>query len=313
MERVPKSEWAPQEGDLRTNFLKLGGIQSLKLALGRVIEQESGSAGPGDYRELYADSLLLVALPRVLSEALRPEMETLKLDLAQAVETHGRMRGRTFRLEFAAAHAGDDILVTSGPGWAAAFDQQGDDTDSELTLQDVDAPANAPPPAEGWQRGRWALAVLDEPDGRPTKIYPLAEPVSTAGRPSKRSEFSTNIALEEAPDFVSRRQLALQWDPRNGTSGFAVYNLGRPVITLITEGAEQLPGAQIGAGPIQLQSLGAPFAIWVTPGTEFRIGHKGPILTVLDLFGATTDPDATAQETSAVGSAGWDPEATAQE
>jgi hypothetical protein len=313
MERIPRSEWAPNEGDLRTTFLKQGGIRALKLALGRVIENECGSGGPGDYRELYADSLLLVALPRELADALRSEMDTLRHDVSEACDTHGRMRGRTFRLEFAAPHGGDEILVTSGPGWAAALEQEDMARDSALTLQDVEAVTSQAQAEIGWQPGRWGLAVLDPSDGRPVKVYPLTDPITTAGRPSKRADFSTSIAIEGAPDFISRRQLAIEWKQRNRVRGFLIYNLGRPVITLMTEGAEQLPGAQVAAGPVKLAELDASFKLWVRPGTKFRIGHRGPLLTIVDLASSESDSEATAQEPSPLEPAAVDEERTKQE
>ena len=347
MERLARSDWAPGGGDVRTAFLKQGGIRALKLALGRVIEQECSAHGPGDYQELYADSLIVVALPRGLAAALRSEIDTLAQDLAHAAETHGRMRGRVFRLELAPPHAGDEILVQSAPAWAAGMavtdlpSEAEGEVDSERTLPDAgdlaaaratgsagSAGSAAAPPlssdrtlavdeeslsAAGWRRGRWALASLDEGDHHPVRIYPLADPVTTVGRSATRAELNPTIALEDAPDFISRRQLALEWEERNGSPGFVVYNLGRPVISLLTEGAEQLPGAQVGSGPLELRKLGNPYAIWVRPGTAFRVGHRGPVLAVLDLTTPRSDPDATVQEASGEGASAWDAERTMPE
>src|SRR5690606_20428852 len=98
-------------------------------------------------------------------------------------------------------------------------------------------------------------------------------------------------AISDAP-HVSRRQLALEWQERDGAPGFRIYNLGLNEVHLP---GQEVPGARTGRGPLDLASIPAASIAWLPPGVPLRIGEHGPVLRVDEVpeAEAAADPDAT--------------------
>jgi hypothetical protein len=92
---------------------------------------------------------------------------------------------------------------------------------------------------------------------------------------------------------VSRRQLALLWEERDGAPGFRVYNLGLNPVHLP---GQDIPGAHVGRGPVQLESVAEEHTGWLPPGVPLRIGDQGPTLRVEEVPQQeedAEDPEAT--------------------
>ena len=150
---------------------------------------------------------------------------------------------------------------------------------------------DAPRPAAGWQPGRWVL-VVENDAGEETGVFPLTEPLSTVGRRSEDPDLRADIGLPEVP-HVSRRQLAISWDPRGGEPGFRIVNLG---LNFVHVGDRSIPGANQKRGPVRVEDVAAVHTDRWAPGEPLRIGEAGPTLVLRDTGEgeqAMDDPDAT--------------------
>lgn len=133
-----------------------------------------------------------------------------------------------------------------------------------------------PGPVSGeWHPGRWVL-VVESADGRESEVFRLSEPLLTVGRRTADPSLRAAIAISDAPN-VSRRQLALEWEDRDGAAGFRVYNLG--LNTLHIPGCE-IPGSRSGKTMTELSRVGEEFTGWLPPGVPMRIGDQGPTLRI---------------------------------
>src|SRR5690606_1058884 len=89
--------------------------------------------------------------------------------------------------------------------------------DPDATRLDTAGPA-------GWSPGQWVL-VVENLEGEEIEVFRLVDPYTTLGRQSADPELRTTIALRDVP-HLSRRQLVLLFEERDGEPGFRVYNLG---------------------------------------------------------------------------------------
>ncbi|HEV2733690.1 MAG TPA: hypothetical protein VGV85_02590 [Longimicrobiaceae bacterium] len=94
---------------------------------------------------------------------------------------------------------------------------------------------------------------------------------------------------------MSRRQLALAWEPRGDEPGFRVYNLGLNAVHLA---GREITGANRKQGPLQLEELQGMHTEWLPLDEPLRIGEQGPVLRVRELapLDEEEDPDATRLE-----------------
>lgn len=150
-----------------------------------------------------------------------------------------------------------------------------------------------PPGTAPWEPGRWILLVESE-EGEEREAFRLTERLVTIGRRSDDPLLQTTIALRDVPQ-VSRRQLALVWEPRESAPGFRVFNLGLPPLLLAER---EIPGAKVGREAIRLDDVGEEHTGWLPPGVSLRIGDKGPQLRVEEVpeLAEEDDPDRTVYE-----------------
>ena len=171
----------------------------------------------------------------------------------------------------------------------AAPPRRGPSMDPDATRIDGIGPPPGPEP------GRFLLVVEDE-DGTEREVFPLSEALTTVGRRSDDPSLRSTVTLAGAP-HVSRRQLALVWDPKGDAPGFRVYNLGLNVVHV--DGRE-IPGANLGKGPLHLDGVPEHHAVRLGMDETLRIGEHGPVLRLRenegggkDSDGPPVDPDAT--------------------
>ena len=150
-----------------------------------------------------------------------------------------------------------------------------------------------------WQPGRWVL-VVEDLNGQEREVFRLGDSYATVGRRSDDPQLRTTVALSDVP-HVSRRQLALLWEERDGAPGFKVYNLGLNPLHLP---GREIRGAHVGKGALDLDAVPGDATGWVRPGVPVRIGDQGPVLRIDEVppdaeEGAEeveVDPDATRHE-----------------
>lgn len=286
-------------------------LPEIKLALGELIDRENARALPGKYAKLLPESLLVVTLREDAAEAAAPLADTIERDLTDSVMRHGSLYDRDYRVQLRrtddpdaplyrvsahAGHAGAAAPIEPAPAPApgpapeepAAPPQPLPMADPDSTRLDVLGPP-------GWQPGRWVL-VVEDLDGQEREVFRLTDPHTTIGRRSEDPELRTTVGLSDVPN-VSRRQLAMVWEERDGAPGFKLYNLGLNPVHLP---GEELAGAHIGRGPLNLDSIPEDSIGWVPPGVPLRIGDQGPVLTIdevpPDEEEEIEDPDATVYE-----------------
>jgi hypothetical protein len=153
----------------------------------------------------------------------------------------------------------------------------------------------APPrtsPAPGWESGRWELVVEDS-EGADAETFPLPAAEATVGRHTDNPALRSDLMLTGAPQ-VSRRHLALRWEPRDGKPGFRVANLGLNALWL---DKDEVPGANL-KGPFSLDAVPEQHVRWVAADARMRIGENGPALRIRPAAAPEKpaepeDPDAT--------------------
>ncbi len=300
-------------------------VPEIKLALGELIDRENARSLPGKYARLLPESLLVVTLREDAAEALAPVAAPLEHELTDSCTRHGSLYERAYRVQLrrasdpdaplysVAAHAGHapaneadaDVVAVAEPvvhgHTADASSDSGRSVAAEsataapLPLSDPDATRidDAGPP--GWQPGRWLMLVEDE-GGEQREVFRLTDAFTSVGRRSDDPQLRTTVALSDVP-HVSRRHLALLWEERGGEAGFRVFNLGLNPVHL---SGEEIPGAHVGRGALDLASIDAKCTGWLPPGVPLRIGEHGPILKIEEVpeevdedEDVPDDPDAT--------------------
>jgi hypothetical protein len=305
-------------------------VPEIKLALGELIDRENARSLPGKYARLLPESLLVVTLREDAAEALAQVAAPLERELTDSCTRHGSLYERAYRVQLrraqdpdaplysVAAHAGHaaaeepaaeepaaEVIAVAEPADHGLTSDAASDTGrtaaaerataAPLPLSDPDATRidEAGPP--GWQPGRWLLLVEDE-GGEQREVFRLTDPFTSVGRRSDDPQLRTTVALSDVP-HVSRRHLALLWEERGGEAGFRVYNLGLNPVHLP---GEEIPGAHVGRGALDLESIDARCTGWLQPGVPLRIGEHGPILKIEEVpeevdedEDVPDDPDAT--------------------
>jgi hypothetical protein len=296
-------------------------LPEIKLALGELIDRENLRALPGKYAKLLPESLLVVTLRPDAAEALATLAQTIERDLTDSVMRHGSLYDRAYRVQLRRSEDADAPLyrVTAHAGHApteeahepaphealpAVRADRADRADAPteaapLPVADPDATRVAEVGPPGWQAGRWVL-VVEDVGGEEREVFRLTDSYATVGRRSDDPQLRTTVALSEVP-HVSRRQLALLWEERDGAPGFRVYNLGLNPLHLP---GQEIRGAHVGKGQLDLDSLPKTSVGWVPPGVPIRIGDQGPVLRIDEVppdeadedDDVPADPDATRHE-----------------
>lgn len=279
-------------------------LPEIKLALGELIDRENARALPDRYHRFLPESTLAVALRPDAADALDRVAAEVERELSESCTRHGSLYDRVYRVRLRRAERSDGPLfrVAVQPESAGAPEPA---APAPAPATPMPLPVSEPAPREvrvdpdatrvegaappsGWRPGHWVLVVEDE-GGNEQTTHPLREPTSVVGRRSDDPEMRPTVALEGAP-HVSRRQLALVWEPRRDEPGFRVYNLGLNALHL--DGTD-IPGAKVGREPLRLDALAAPHRGWLRPGAALRIGESGPTLRIREAEPPARDPDAT--------------------
>lgn len=291
---------SPPRSEPLLDALLRDALPEIKLALGDLIDRDNERALPERYGRLLPGSTLQVTLRPDAWEALRPVSAEVERELSESCSRHGSLYDRDYRVQMAEAGEGAPLFrvgtapaeaepspPTPPPPAPEPSPRAPERTRRIAVDPDATRVEGLAAPATGWDPDRWALAVEDAGGGE-SSVHPLREASSTVGRPSSDTELLPDVVLADAP-HVSRRQLALVWEPRGDEPGFRVYNLGLNAVHL---GEREVPGARLGRGPLRLEDLAAPHNAWLRPGESLRIGEAGPVLRVRPSAPAV-DPDAT--------------------
>jgi hypothetical protein len=296
-------------------------VPEIKLALGDLIDRENARSLPGKYARLLPESLLVVTLREDAAEAIAPVAVPLERELTDSCTRHGSLYDRAYRVQLrrasdpdaplyvVAAHAGhaaaapampagDAAAGTAATAAAAAEPAAGPATEAHapLPVSDPDATRidQEAGPA-GWQPGRWLL-VVEDLAGEQKEAFRLVDPFTTVGRRTDDPLLRTTVALSDVP-HVSRRQLAMLWQERDGAPGFRVFNLGLNPVHLPDL---EITGAHAGRGALDLDALDDRHTGWLPPGVPLRIGENGPVLRIEEIpeeveedADVPDDPDAT--------------------
>lgn len=284
-------------------------LPEIKLALGELIDRENARSLPGKYARLLPETVLIVTLRPDAAEALAPVAPSIEAELTDSCTRHGSLYDRSYRVQLrrsedpdsplyrVAAHAGHAAdPAPHGDLPAVAADREGSTESAPLPVSDPDATRIEEIGPPTWQPGRWLLLVEDEA-GEQREAFRLTDPFVTVGRKTDDPQLRTTVALSDVP-HVSRRQLALLWEERDGAPGFRVYNLGLNSVHLP---AQEVPGAHVGKGALDLDRVPAASTGWVPPGVPLRIGDNGPILRIEEVPDdrepeEEDDPEATRYE-----------------
>jgi hypothetical protein len=278
-------------------------LPEVKLELGRVIDRENARALPERYAQLLPPTVLVVTLRPDAADSLFQVVAEVERELTASCMRHGSLYDREYRVQLHRAEREDAPLfvVTSHSENELAEVEAVPISTPAPTPAPVFAPGMDPdatrvegagPPA-GWEPGRFVL-VVEDLDGGEREVFRMPETIITVGRRTDDPRLRSTVSLTEAP-HVSRRQLALAWDPRGDEPGFRVYNLGLNVVHL---GGREIPGANRKHGPLQLEELQGMHTEWLSLDEPLRIGEQGPVLRVRELapLDEEEDPDATRLE-----------------
>lgn len=286
------------------------GVPEIKLALGDLIDRENARPLPPKYARLMPDTLLLVTLREDAADALEPIAADLQRELTDSCNRHGSLYDRRYRVEL--QRSGDDdsplYSVTAVSGKQGEEDsgavQDGAPPAAVAAAPESSLPIRAGDPdatrldrgaAAGWEPGRWIL-VVEGAEGEEREAFRLTDPVVTVGRAVDDPELRPTISISEAP-HVSRRQLALCWEERDGAAGFRVYNLG---LNDVHMPGQDLSGAHVGKGVLDLDRIPEQSIGWLPADVPLRIGDHGPTVRIEEVPAEEeepwTDPDATVFE-----------------
>jgi hypothetical protein len=286
-------------------------VPEIKLALGDLIDRDNSRAIPDRYARLLPETMLVVTLRPDAADALQPVAAELEKELTGSCMRHGSLYDRDYRVKLrAAADVGAPLFKVAKEQVKAGEPEPEPAQHTPLpaspvaTEATIAAPRPAPAvdpdatratgaaptrPAPGWMPGRWEL-VVDDAEGGVAEQFPLVTPHFTVGRQTENPELRSDVALEGAPS-VSRRQLAVRWDPKDGAPGFLICNLGLNALHL--EDGE-IPGANL-KGPFRLEEVDQVHCRRVAPDAAIRIGEHGPVVRIRQaaLADVPEDPDAT--------------------
>ena len=289
-------------------------LPEIKLALGRLIDRENARALPERYAQLLPETVLVVTLRPDAAQAILKVAKQVEAELTDSCMRHGSLYDREYRVQLRRAEVDNAPLyavslhlreeleqveaerLTEHDATSAATVAAVDDGDRTTAATAPEAPGFDPDATRvegisapaGWEPGRWAL-VVEDMEGAEQERFPLTEPSTTVGRQTDNARLRADVAIADAP-HVSRRQLALAWEPRAGEPGFRVYNLGLNPVHLPDR---DVPGANLKQGPLRLEQLQGEHVARLEPGTPLRIGEKGPVLRVVEAGPPPVDPDAT--------------------
>ena len=306
------------------------GVPEIKLALGDVIDRENARPLPARYARLLPDTVLRVTLRADAAEALLPIATDLERELTDSCKRHGSLYDRSYRVQLhrtddpdsplysvtslsgriggptdeasalppaPAAPSAPSAAATIGSAARRASDVGAADSPGTLTplpLADEVTRVDYAAPA-GWADGRWVL-VVEGDEGEEREAFRIGEPLVTVGRGTDDPTLRASIAISDAP-HVSRRQLALLWEERDGAAGFKVFNLGLNTIHLP---GQEIAGARAGRGELDLGSIREEHTGWLPPGVPLRIGEHGPTVRIDEVppgdDDVWVDPDATVFE-----------------
>jgi hypothetical protein len=284
-------------------------LPELRLALGERIDVEGNGGMPPRYARALPPARLVVTLRPDVAQAAEPIAADLERDLTDACNRHGSLYDRRYRVELQAATDSSAPLwsVSLAPAAATGAGEAGSGDPSRRGDGSAPDPAGAASPSpgeeqaphagipvveeaggDGWDPERWVLLVEEE-EGRPDRRLRIERPQVVVGRATDDTALRPDLPL---PDLahVSRRHLALRWEPRDGAPGFRVHNLGKNPVHL---DAESIPGAAHGRGALDLASVPEASTGWLAPGASLRIGEGGPWLRVMEAGEPQADPDAT--------------------
>lgn len=325
---------AEERGDDTVPFLDAllrDALPEIKLALGELIDRENSRSLPERYAKLLPESVLVVTLRQDAAAAIAPLVETVERDLTDSVMRHGSLYDRTYRVQLrrsedpdaplyrVSAHAGH-IPAAAGADLGAAPSAAPAPPPADLppraqapltadTTQGVtEASTEALPVADpdatridevgppGWVAGEWLL-VVESLEGEEIEAFRLTDPFTTVGRQTADPELQTTVALRDVP-HLSRRQLVLVFEERNGEPGFQLYNVGLNPIHLPDR---EVRGARVGKGALRLESVAEASTARVGPDTPMRIGDHGPVLRIEEVppdpeEEGEVDPDATVHD-----------------
>ncbi|CAN5325871.1 hypothetical protein BH20GEM2_BH20GEM2_08210 [soil metagenome] len=303
-------EWTPPTRDepLLDTLLR-DALPEIKLALGDLIDQENRRAMPDRYSRLLPGSTLRVALRPDALDALAPVRAEVERELTESCSRHGSLYDRTYHVRVRAAERPGAPLFAVGTESAPPAEHT--EMAADAAVPPSPAPSFAPPPERfpvtdpdatridvgvpsGWEADRWELVVEEEGEGGQghSSTHPLREPVCTVGRESSAADLDLTVALADSP-HVSRRQLALVWQPRGDEPGFRVYNLG---LNPLHFGEREVPGARAPHGQLGFAAIDPTHPAWVAQDEAVRIGSSGPTLRVREASAPAPDPDATVLE-----------------
>ncbi|MEX2584698.1 MAG: FHA domain-containing protein [Gemmatimonadota bacterium] len=293
---------AGTDGQRLMDELLRAGVPEIKLALGEAIDRENARPLPSRYARLLPETMLVVTLRQDAASALTQIAADLERELTDSCNRHGSLYDRSYRVKLqrsedpeaplyaVAAHAGRDVGAEPAEPPAKASAPAA----PELPVSDPDATRTGGATPSGWEDGRWVL-IVEGLQGDEREVFRLGEPSFTVGRHSDDPGLRATIAISDAP-HVSRRQLTLVWEERDGASGFRVYNLG---LNDVHMPGDEIPGARAGRDT-KLDSIADEHVGWLPPGVPLRIGEKGPVLRIEEVppdpEEVRIDPDATVFE-----------------
>lgn len=275
-------------------------LPEIKLALGELIDRENARALPGRYAKLLPETLLIVTLRPDAAQALAPVARAIERELTDSCSRHGSLYDRSYRVQLRRASDPDAPLFSVSAHAGQDLAEQPAQEPDGATQAAPELPASDPDATrvdgfhgpEGWQPGQWVLVAENE-SGEDREVFRVTDPLTIIGRRSDDPLLRTTISLSGAP-HVSRRQLAIVWEPRDGAAGFRVYNLGLNPLHLPSL---DVPGARVGREALRLENLATEHSGWVSPGMPVRIGEQGPTLRIEEVPASVEDdPDATRYE-----------------
>lgn len=304
----PTGEDAADAGAFLDSLLREA-LPEVKLALGELIDRENARSLPERYARLLPESVLVVTLRADAAAAIAPLAETVERDLSDSVLRHGSLYDRSYRVQLRRSEDPDAPLyrVTAHAGHGSGGEEHappGEITpvgapsaptevlpavDPDATRLDTAGPA-------GWAPGQWVL-IVENLEGEEMEVFRLVDPYTTLGRKSADPELQTTIALSDVP-HLSRRQLVLLFEERNGEPGFRVYNLG---LNPVHAPDREIAGARVKRGALELDAIPEESSHWVRAGAPLRIGDHGPVLRIEEVppdpeEEGPSDPEATVHD-----------------
>jgi len=312
-EPTPIANAAPMGEEPLLDSLLRDAVPEIKLALGELIDRDNARSLPDRYARLLPETTLAVVLRPDAAEAIRPVAVELEREMSDSCVRHGSLYDRVYRVKLRQADSAGAPLfrvavLTPEQARAAAEappapapsahapaphapGSQGETVLSPgLPPRDEDATRIDGPPRPMPPAGKFLL-IMEDLEGAEQARFPVSETETTVGRRSEDPSLRSTVMLPEVP-HVSRRQLALVWAPKGDEPPFRVFNLG---LNPVSVGDHEVPGANVGRGPLKLDAVAEAHTARVGPGIAMRIGEHGPVLRLVEAKEAppAVDPDAT--------------------